>query len=162
MKNYIFIETPLGKMTLAEKDGFITNLEFGELQFEDSCENETELLRKAKKQLEEYFDGKRKDFDLPLKPVGTVFQMSVWKALQEIPYGETVTYKTIANRIHQPCAARAVGMANNRNPISIIIPCHRVIGANGIIRGYGGGIDKLKILLELEKIKKTRSKVIDN
>lgn len=150
VKNYIFIETPVGEMTLAEEDGFITNLSYGEIQFEDSCENETELLSEAKKQLAEYFGGTRKRFELPLKPVGTVFQMSVWEALQEIPYGETVTYKTIANRIHQPCAARAVGMANNRNPIAIIIPCHRVIGANGVIKGYGGGIDKLKILLELE------------
>lgn len=140
-------------MTLAEENGFITNLSYGEIKFEDSCENETELLHKAKEQLAEYFNGTRKKFDLPLKPIGTVFQMSVWEALQEIPYGKTVTYKTIANKIHQPCAARAVGMANNKNPIAIIIPCHRVIGANGVIKGYGGGIDKLKILLELEKIK---------
>ena len=83
--------------------------------------------------------------------MGTVFQQCVWNALLKIPYGTTTTYKAIANEIHQPCAARAVGMANNRNPIAIIIPCHRVIGANGVIKGYGGGIDKLKILLELEK-----------
>lgn len=150
MKNYIFIETPVGKMTLAEEENYITDLAYGEITFEASCENETELLSNAKKQLEEYFSGKRKKFDLPLNPSGTVFQRSVWDALLEIPYGETVTYKAIANRIHQPCAARAVGMANNKNPISIIIPCHRVIGANGVIKGYGGGIDKLKILLSLE------------
>ncbi len=151
MKNYIFIETPVGKMTLAEEDGFITNLGYGEFIPENSCENETELLSKAKKQLDEYFKGKRTAFSLPLKPVGTVFQQCVWNALLKIPYGTTTTYKAIANEIHQPCAARAVGMANNRNPIAIIIPCHRVIGANGVIKGYGGGIDKLKILLELEK-----------
>lgn len=152
MKNYIFIDTPVGRMTLAEEDGYITNLAYGEITFEDSCKNETELLYKAKKQLEEYFSGERKKFDLPLKPVGTVFQRSVWEALLEIPYGEIVTYKTIANRIHQPCAARGVGMANNKNPIAIIIPCHRVIGAKGVIKGYSGGIDKLKILLTLENI----------
>lgn len=153
MKNYIFIETPVGKMTLAEEDGFITNLGYGEFIPENSCKNETELLSKAKKQLDEYFKGKRTAFSLPLKPVGTVFQQCVWNALLKIPYGTTTTYKAIANEIHQPCAARAVGMANNRNPIAIIIPCHRVIGANGVIKGYGGGIDKLKILLELEKNK---------
>lgn len=152
MKNYIFIDTPIGKMTLVEENGFICRLAYGELSLEDSCENETELLHKAKKQLEEYFSGERKEFDLPLRPVGTVFQLSVWEALLEIPYGKAVTYKTIANKIHQPCAARGVGMANNKNPIAIIIPCHRVIGAKGIVKGYAGGTDKLKFLLTLENI----------
>ena len=138
MKNYIFIETPLGKMTLAEENDYITNIAYGEITLEASCENETELLSQAKQQLAEYFNGERKEFNLPLKPSGTVFQLSVWKALTEIPY--------------QPCAARAVGMANNKNPIVIAIPCHRVVGAKGIIKGYGGGVDKLKFLLKLENI----------
>ena len=152
MKNYIFIETPLGKMTLAEENDYITNIAYGEITLEASCENETELLSQAKQQLAEYFNGERKEFNLPLKPSGTVFQLSVWKALTEIPYGKTASYKTIANKIHQPCAARAVGMANNKNPIVIAIPCHRVVGAKGIIKGYGGGVDKLKFLLKLENI----------
>ena len=87
MKNYIFIETPLGKMTLAEENDYITNIAYGEITLEASCENETELLSQAKQQLAEYFNGERKEFNLPLKPSGTVFQLSVWKALTEIPYG---------------------------------------------------------------------------
>lgn len=152
MKNYTLSETPIGKISIAEENGYITNISYGEIAFENSCENETEILSKTKKQLAEYFKGERKEFDLPLKPVGTVFQLSLWKALTEIPYGKAVTYKTIANKIHQPCAARAVGMANNKNPIAIVIPCHRVLGAKGIVKGYGGGIDKLKFLLALENI----------
>lgn len=150
MKKHIYTESPLGLLTLGEEDGFITRLAYGEIKLPDSLEAESELLKEAKRQLEEYFGGKRKEFNLPLKPFGTAFQLSVWKALTEIPYGETITYKSIAQKIHQPCAARAVGAANHKNPIVIIIPCHRVIGANGVIKGYGGGIDRLKFLLRLE------------
>jgi len=105
----------------------------------------------AAKQLEEYFAGKRKRFDLPLNPGGTEFQHSVWKALQAIPYGKTRTYKQIAEMIGNVKACRAVGMANNKNPIWIVIPCHRVIGADGALTGYGGGLKMKKRLLELEK-----------
>ena len=112
---------------------------------------ETELILECKKQLEEYFAGKRKTFDLPLVPKGTEFQQKVWKALQEIPYGETRTYGEIAAAIGNPKAARAVGMANNKNPIGIIIPCHRVVGANGKLVGYAGGMEKKEFLLELER-----------
>ena len=96
----------------------------------------------VKKQLDEYFAGSRKEFDIPLKLYGTEFQIKVWKALEVIPYGETKSYKDIAICIDNPKGCRAVGLANNRNPIPIIIPCHRVIGANGKLVGYGGGIDK--------------------
>ena len=109
------------------------------------------LTKKAAKQLDEYFSGKRKVFDLPLDPQGTEFQRSVWRALKEIPYGETRSYKQIANAIGNPKACRAVGMANNKNPIWIIIPCHRVIGADGSLTGYGGGIKMKQKLLEIER-----------
>jgi len=111
----------------------------------------TELTDKTAMQLDEYFTGKRKHFDLPLQPKGTDFQRSVWKALQEIPYGETRSYKQIAEAIGNPKACRAVGLANNRNPIWIVIPCHRVIGSNGALTGYGGGLEMKQRLLEIEK-----------
>jgi O-6-methylguanine DNA methyltransferase len=101
--------------------------------------------------LSEYLIGERKSFDLPLNPRGTVFQQQVWKALCDIPYGETRSYKQIAEAIGNPKAVRAVGMANNRNPLLIVIPCHRVIGANGKLVGYGAGIEKKEFLLKLEK-----------
>jgi len=113
---------------------------------------ETPLIKKAARQFSEYFDGKRKTFDLPLIMRGTAFQKKVWKALQNIPYGKTVSYGEIAAKIGNPKACRAVGMANNRNPISIIVPCHRVIGHNGSLTGYGGGLELKQKLLELEKL----------
>lgn len=144
--NTVNIDTPVGRMYLASDGENITELRFG------SCESEKPdaVLMKAKAQLAEYFAGKRKSFDLPLKPEGTPFQQSVWRALREIPYGETATYGQIAERIGNRKACRAVGMANNRNPIAIIIPCHRVIGAGGSLTGYAGGLDKKEFLLELE------------
>jgi len=108
------------------------------------------LTDKAAEQLEEYFAGKRDRFDVPLNPHGTEFQCSVWKALQDIPYGETRSYKEIAQEIANPNACRAVGLANNKNPIWIMIPCHRVIGSNGTLTGYGGGLEMKQRLLELE------------
>ena len=114
---------------------------------------ETELIKRAKKQLFEYFEGKRKNFDLPLLKEGTPFQISVWSALEKIPYGETRSYKDIAIAINNPKAVRSVGMANNRNKIAIFIPCHRVIGADGKLVGYGGGLHIKRFLLELEGIK---------
>jgi len=112
---------------------------------------ETPLIQKAAAQIEEYLDGKRKHFSLPLAPQGTEFQLAVWQALQKIPYGETRSYKEIAASIGRPKAVRAVGMANNRNPISIIVPCHRVIGHDGKLVGYGGGLPLKQRLLELER-----------
>jgi len=112
---------------------------------------ETALIKKAAGQLEEYFAGKRKVFSLPLALNGTEFQKSVWRALQTIPYGETRSYKEIAVLTGSPKAYRAVGLANNRNPIAIIVPCHRVIGSNGDLVGFGGGLPLKKQLLDLEK-----------
>ena len=114
-------------------------------------EKDTELLLQTEKQLKEYFEGKRFDFEIPLNPIGTEFMQSVWKALEQIPYGETRTYKEIADAVGNPKASRAVGMANHRNPIPIIIPCHRVIGSNNKLVGYGLGLDMKQYLLELEK-----------
>jgi methylated-DNA-[protein]-cysteine S-methyltransferase len=102
-------------------------------------------------QLRAYFAGERLTFDTPLALDGTQFECRVWRALQEIPYGETVSYGEIATRIGQPSAARAVGLANGRNPIAVIVPCHRVIGANGTLTGYGGGLQRKRLLLELER-----------
>jgi methylated-DNA-[protein]-cysteine S-methyltransferase len=101
-------------------------------------------------QLEAYFAGRRRDFDLPLAPAGTPFQRRVWQALREIPYGQTVSYGVLAARLGQPGAGRAVGLANGQNPISIVIPCHRVIGAGGALTGYGGGLERKRWLLALE------------
>ena len=109
------------------------------------------LLKKAAKQLTEYFAGKRREFDLPLDFTGTGFQKKVWAALLTIPYGETRSYGEIAKQIGNPKACRAVGMANNRNPIAIICPCHRVIGADGSLVGFGGGLPAKQFLLDLEK-----------
>jgi methylated-DNA-[protein]-cysteine S-methyltransferase len=101
-------------------------------------------------QLQEYFAGERTTFDVPLAPQGAPFELEVWHALEEIPYGETVSYGEIARRVGQPGAARAVGTANGRNPIAVIVPCHRVIGADGSLTGYGGGLERKRLLLELE------------
>lgn len=111
----------------------------------------TELLSMATIQLDEYFQGKRTVFSLPFKLTGTPFQLAVWKELQNIPYGKTTSYKEIAQKINKPKACRAVGMANNKNPLPIIIPCHRVIGSNGKLIGYAGGLKLKNYLLELEK-----------
>ncbi len=111
----------------------------------------TPFTDKVAGQIQEYFNGKRKKFDLPYRLIGTDFQIKVWKELAKIPYGELRTYKDIAVAIDNPYSSRAVGMANNKNPIQIIIPCHRVIGANGSLRGYTEGIEQKKKFLEIEK-----------
>lgn len=109
-----------------------------------------EPFRGVKQQLAEYFDGKRKQFDLVLAPAGTAFQLSVWHALQNIPYGDTCAYSDVAQAINKPAAVRAVGAANGSNPLPIVIPCHRVIGKNGSLTGFGGGLESKRLLLELE------------
>ena len=152
METIFFYDTPVGKLCIGEENGCITHVTWSKIPQEYVLE-ETELILNCKKQLEEYFAGNRKTFDLPLAPAGTAFQQKVWKALTEIPYGETRTYGEIAVAVGNPKAARAVGMANNKNPIGIIIPCHRVVGANGKLVGYAGGMEKKEFLLELEKQK---------
>lgn len=146
-----FYKTPIGRIGIAENGDAITHLFWGNTvvpkEFE---EKETPLLKSAFLQLHAYFNGTRKAFDLPLAPQGTAFQLSVWDALLTIPYGETRSYQQIARQIQKPKACRAVGMANHANPISIFIPCHRVIGADGSLTGYGGGLDVKKRLLDWE------------
>lgn len=145
-------ETKMGKISIVDNGQSITYIDFGE-KFEEVVEiKETLLLKEAFKQLNEYFDGKRRNFDLPLELKGTEFQKRVWRELTNIPYGETKTYKQIAAEVGNEKAARAIGMANNKNPISIVIPCHRVIGSNKKLVGYAGGLDIKEKLLELEKI----------
>ncbi|MBQ2412036.1 MAG: methylated-DNA--[Anaerotignum sp.] len=145
-----FYETPVGKLCVGEEDGVIVRTTWSKIPTEYVLE-ETELILQCKMQLDEYFRGERKTFDLPLAPKGTDFQKKVWNALKEIPYGETRTYGEIAAAVGNPKAARAVGMANNKNPIGIIIPCHRVVGANGKLVGYAGGMEKKEWLLQFER-----------
>lgn len=152
MKNVYFYRTEIGRIGIVENGTAIIDLYFNEKELPSDIESkETDLLKEAGKQLQDYISGKRKEFELPLAPVGTNFQQRVWKALQEIPFGETRSYGEIAKSIGQPTAARAVGMANNKNPILIFIPCHRVIGANGSLVGYAGGLEVKKHLLAMEK-----------
>jgi methylated-DNA-[protein]-cysteine S-methyltransferase len=164
-KIFWYIQTPIGELCAAENGTGLCDVFFvwvegaaGDMGGTYSKEDlravsvgETLLLKEAAKQFAEYFGGKRKHFDLPLSYQGTPFQMRDWAALAAIPYGQTRSYKQIATELGNPGAARAVGMANNRNPISIIIPCHRVIGSSGVLVGYGGGITRKAYLLELEQ-----------
>lgn len=141
----------LGKLYIAEKDNKITNIFINEpIDFKEFLFEETALLRRAKEQLIEYFQGTRKVFNLPLGPEGTCFQKKVWEALLTIPYGKTCSYSDIAELIGSPKACRAIGGANGKNPIPIIIPCHRVIGKNGTLVGYTGGLHIKKQLLFVE------------
>ncbi len=149
MKSRYHYETPIGVVCIEESENAITGLWFHEEK--DPMETETPLLKEAGRQLTEYFEKKRKVFDLPLKPEGTNFQKRVWAALCTIPYGQTRSYGEIAKQIGNEKACRAVGGANNKNPIMIFIPCHRVIGANGSLVGFGGGLPAKKYMLELEK-----------
>ena len=142
-------ETVLGSVTFVEENGAL--LAISTHRTFEGIEQETPLIKEAYRQLSEYLKGERKGFDLALLIKGTTFQQQVWKALLEIPYGETRSYKQIAVAIGNPKAVRAVGMANNRNPLLIVVPCHRVIGANGKLVGYGAGIEKKEFLLRLEK-----------
>jgi O-6-methylguanine DNA methyltransferase len=143
-------DTAIGEITIAADGVAVTALAFGERK-ELAELRRTELTDRAASQLAEYLAGKRRDFTVPLAPEGTAFQRSVWNALLAIPYGETRSYGQIAALIGSPKASRAVGMANNRNPIAILIPCHRVIGADGALVGYGGGLDLKRRLLALER-----------
>lgn len=141
--------SPIGPLMLHEESGAIVRLEFGgNGEEEHACG----MLCEAVRQLNEYFAGKRKAFDLPVRPAGTPFQQAVWAALRDIPYGETRTYQDIARAVGRERAFRAVGMANHRNPVPIIIPCHRVIGADGSMTGYAGGIPVKRALLRTEEI----------
>lgn len=150
MKNGFCYQTLLGKIVIIENGEAITSLSFEKALPDQVNHRETPLQKEAGQQVAQYLQGKRRSFDLPLCPQGTDFQQKVWKALQDIPYGEVCSYQQIARAIGNDKACRAVGGANNKNPIAIIIPCHRVIGANGSLVGYGGGLDIKQKLLTLE------------
>ena len=154
MKNVFYYTTDIGIIGIAENGVGITNIFFSKNDDPGDLGRmnlkETTLIRDAGKQIDEYFKGERKIFELPLETKGTPFQKAAWEALLTIPYGETRSYKQMAEQVGSSKAYRAVGMANNRNPIAIVIPCHRVIGASGKLVGYGGGLHIKEYLLELE------------
>ena len=152
--DYCYFDTPIGRLLLAGDVGGLALISFPEGSMHQDpdpewTENDAAFVE-AKRQLGEYFEGKRRDFDLPLNLGGTEFQLQVLDELQKIPYGETRSYGDIARRIGRPRAVRAVGAANGRNPVPIIVPCHRVIGSGGSLTGFGGGLETKKALLRLE------------
>ena len=142
----ISCNTPLGVLKLSSDESSLKSITFDE---EETANQQwiPDVLSETKKQLNEYFSGERNQFDIPLDPEGTVFQISVWNLLKELSYGSTISYSEIARELGEPSASRAVGMANGRNPVPIIIPCHRVIGHNGKLTGYSGGLERKKWLL---------------
>ncbi len=154
MKKLWVYETSIGPIGIAEDGKGITNTFIAEERtaklMEEMVREKTHLIEKAVMQLEEYLAGVRREFDLPLHLQGTEFQKKVWQALCSIPYGETRSYQQIAAMVGNEKACRAVGMANNRNPVMILVPCHRVIGKNGKLVGYAGGLDMKEALLRLE------------
>jgi methylated-DNA-[protein]-cysteine S-methyltransferase len=154
--SYTTIESPIGELLLASEDGALTALYMQQaprpfrVPASWTRDPDSPVLRAAEAELQQYFSGERDTFTIPLAAHGNEFEQRVWDALREIPYGETVSYGEVARRIGAPTAARAVGLANGRNPISVIVPCHRVIGANGSLTGYGGGLERKRYLLDLE------------
>jgi methylated-DNA-[protein]-cysteine S-methyltransferase len=155
MINYTYMESPVGRLLLAGDEEGLQLIGFAEgknqPQPEPDWRYHTEPLRSAVGQLSDYFAGNRRSFDLSLRLQGTPFQLTVWRALQDIPYGQTISYGELARRIGNPKASRAVGLANGSNPIAIVVPCHRVIGSNGKLTGYGGGLCHKETLLALER-----------
>jgi len=149
-----YMDSPVGRITLTSNGAALTGLAFEEERHPrdrtGAIEEPDAILIDAERQLQEYFGKWRQTFDLPLQPTGTDFQREVWSLLGQIPFGETISYLELAKRLGNEKAVRAVGMANGRNPVSIVIPCHRVIGANGDLTGYGGGLWRKEVLLRLE------------
>ena len=151
MTDFWMFESPVGMIALAAQDGALVRLYLPNTPTPRLMPHKTPLMERAETQLMEYFRGERKAFDLPVAPEGTPFQKRVWQALEEIPYGQVCSYGDIARRIECPKGFRAVGMANNRNPLPILVPCHRVLGSKGQLVGYTGGPELKTYLLELEK-----------
>jgi len=149
------IDSPVGPLFIAADTQGLRAIEFRDSRHpvrrgEDWRAGDNPVLRAARLQLEAYFAGRRRGFDLPLSPQGTPFQQTVWRALASIPYGQTLSYAGLAARVGRPAAMRAVGAANGRNPLPIVLPCHRVIGADGALTGFGGGLPTKQFLLKLE------------
>lgn len=152
--HFRIVDSPVGPLTLAGPGHALMHLRMADQTHEPSragWERDDRAFGQAAEQLDSYFAGELTDFDLELEMAGTAFQRRVWEALRTIPYGQTRSYGQIAHQIGAAGASRAVGLANGRNPIGIIVPCHRVIGANGSLTGYGGGLDRKRMLLDLEK-----------
>jgi len=152
---YRHIDSPVGPLLLVADDQSLRVIEFENPRhpIKPSPQwqaGDTPVMRQTERQLAEYFRGERRDFDLPLAPVGTLFQRQVWATLAGIPYGQTISYAQLAQRVSKPTAMRAVGAANGRNPLPIVLPCHRVIGADGSLTGFGGGLPTKQFLLQLE------------
>ena len=146
------LPSPVGTLTVGADAAGITAIAFpGEMPAVDGAANPNPLIREALRQLRAYFAGRLANFELPLNPAGTVFQKSVWQALLAVPFGATLSYGEIATRVGNPRGARAVGLANGRNPIAIVVPCHRIIGRDGSLTGYGGGLDRKRWLLAHEQ-----------
>lgn len=158
---HLYIDSPVGRLGLLASDTALLAIGFDNPKYglnpgECGPENpDHPILKLAARQLKEYFDQLRTEFDLPLEPRGTAFQLQVWQALLGIPYGETISYGELARRIGDPKASRAVGAANGQNPLPIVIPCHRVIGASGKLTGFGGGLEIKAKLLALESKQQT-------
>ena len=159
LRTHAVIESPIGPLTLVADDGKLSGL-YMEVRGHEpeaaalgvpAAVTDDPVLAAAASQLGAYFAGELTSFDLPLSLAGTGFQQAVWAQLRDIPYGETISYGELARRIGQPSASRAVGLANGRNPVSIVVPCHRVVGSDGSLTGYGGGIDRKRYLLALEQ-----------
>ncbi len=154
MRHYCYYDSPIGKMLLVGMDGVLEELHFPNsterLKVPEDWQDNAASFKEALRQLREYFAAARREFDLAIAPHGTPFQERVWQELRKIPFGETASYGAIAERIGNPKACRAVGLANSKNPIPIIIPCHRIIGKDGSLTGFGGGLTVKQQLLDLE------------
>jgi methylated-DNA-[protein]-cysteine S-methyltransferase len=152
MMNYTYMESPIGPLLLAGDEAGLRRIGFPNKQESTGAWREdASPFRDAVRQLKAYFAGELREFDLLLRMDGTPFQMSVWRNLRDIPYGETISYGELARRVGNPKASRAVGLANGANPIPIVVPCHRVIGSNGKLTGFGGGLNTKETLLALER-----------
>jgi methylated-DNA-[protein]-cysteine S-methyltransferase len=149
MRHHV-IDSPIGRLLLLAEGDALTGLHMEPFGIPPGAPPDAPVLREAEEQLGAYFDGELTEFDLPLAPHGTAFQLRVWDALTRIPYGTTTSYGAVAEAIGRPDAVRAVGACNGQNPIAVIVPCHRVIGSDGSLVGYGGGLDRKRRLLELE------------
>lgn len=151
---YTTVASPIGELLLVGDRELLRGLYIREgrrpMRIRDSWRRADEPFTEAKRELDEYFAGERTEFEIPCAAAGAAFDRRVWAALERIPYGRTVSYGEIAREVEEPAAARAVGVANGRNPIAIVVPCHRVIGADGTLTGYGGGLERKRFLLELE------------
>jgi methylated-DNA-[protein]-cysteine S-methyltransferase len=160
------VESPVGRLVLAATEQGLTHILFlASMDREPAAVpgdgEAARIVQETARQLGEYFDGRRQEFDVPLAPAGTEFQRATWSALAEVPYGTTISYAELARRMERPRAVRAVGAANGANPIPIILPCHRIVGADGTLTGYGGGLDTKRWLLSLEGVELQRGLAFD-